>query len=181
MYMKKTLALVLTLTLLVLGSVALAGEGIAALDQEASQVPGGCYYVPGVGWIYPDYAPSDQWINVPGIGYVLNDDSRPLSWPHEGAGLPKERPAPERPVPPHPVKPGTTPPTYYPSKPGSGTMTVTSNAKVYEGPGTKYTVLGNAKKGEVVEIIRWDQSGDWCRVYYNSHNNAGWINAKYLK
>lgn len=173
MRIQRILACVLVLTLMAVIPAALADESAASLQQYDAVVTGGWYYSPIDGWVWLEGPPSDQIIYYPGVGYILNDNSRPLSWPFEGAGLPKDQPSSS----------STT--TYTPSvshgRSNSGTLTSTSATKVYAGPSTKNEVLGSIQAGESLDIISWDTSGGWVRVYYNNRNNAGWVQAKHVK
>lgn len=173
---KRILGCILALSLLAAIPAALAETSTGALSQYNIPQYGGWHYSPIYGWVWMDGPVPDQIVYYPGVGYIFNDDSRPLSWPYEGAGKPKEETQPTPPA--APPKPQPVPSHNHSYR---GILTSTTNAKVYEGPGTKNEVLGNVQSGEQLEIISWDASGAWVRVYYNNHNNAGWIQAKYTK
>jgi curli biogenesis system outer membrane secretion channel CsgG len=76
----------------------------------------------------------------------------------------------ETPKPP-PVSPKVTPP---PPPPTLRTAQVVwDSVKLRQGPGTKYKVIGNAKKGTSLKIIEVD--GDWLRVRLEDGSTA-WLN-----
>jgi curli biogenesis system outer membrane secretion channel CsgG len=69
---------------------------------------------------------------------------------------------------PPPVSPKVTPPP----PPLRTTQVVWDSVNLRKGPGTKYKVIGNAKKGTFLEII--EVNGDWLRVRLEDGSKA-WV------
>jgi len=70
---------------------------------------------------------------------------------------------------PPPVSPKVTPPP----PPLRTTQVVWDSVNLRQGPGTKYKVIGNAKKGTSLDII--EVNGDWLRVRLEDGSTA-WLN-----
>jgi uncharacterized protein YgiM (DUF1202 family) len=67
-------------------------------------------------------------------------------------------------LPPPPLRAGERP-AVPGSGPGTRTLTATvraESASLREGPGTRYAVIGELKRGEAVEVL--DERGDWSNV-----------------
>lgn len=74
----------------------------------------------------------------------------------------------------------TTPPASGSNNGGTAAKTATINASslnIRSGPGTGYTLVGSAAKGDKVTVL--EQSGDWSKIK-NSAGVTGWVLTKYL-
>lgn len=53
-------------------------------------------------------------------------------------------------------------------------------ANVRSGPGTDYDIIGQALLNETVELIEWDATGTWCKVFYNGGESTGWVHGSFI-
>ncbi len=83
----------------------------------------------------------------------------------------KETPKPPPPPPPE-IPKVTQPPPPPPPPPLRVTQVVWSNVNLREGPGLKYKVVGNVKKGVSLKIL--ELKGDWLHVQLENGNEA-WV------